>query len=104
MRIVFGVLGLLVVLAIVGSLAKTQLRAVNAGVTTRPAAAVVEAAGGESPTGTRAGAAIGAPGATPADTSGLTLPQQSRSLQQQVRDDTARALQQGADRNARAAP
>ena len=108
MRIIFGVLGLLLVVAIVGSLAKQQLHAVNSSVTTRPRAAVADAVGEMPPTGSRDGATFGIPGgmpgATAADTSGLTVPQQSRNLQQQVRDDTVRALQQGVNRNARAAP
>jgi len=108
MRIVFGVLSLLVVLAIVGSLAKKQLQALNGSVTTRPRAAVVEAtrdagAGGERD-GATLGVAGGMPGATAADTSGLTVPQQAQNIEQQVRNDTVRALQQGADRNARADP
>ncbi len=105
MRIVFGVLSLLLVLAIVGSLAKKQLQALNGGVATRMSTAA-SAAQVELPPGSRDGATIGIPGgmpgATAADTSDLTVPQQSRNIQQQFRDDTARALQQGADRNARA--
>ena len=106
MRLVFGVLSLLLVLAIVGSLAKTQLRALGGGVTTRmsTAASAIEV---ESPVpGSRDGATMGIPGgmpgATAADTTDLTVPQQSRNIQQQFREDTARALQQGVDRNARA--
>ena len=76
MRIVFGVLSLLVVLAIVGSLVRTQLHALDGGAATRASAA--------------------------AGTAGLTVPQQSQNIQQQFRDDTDRALQQGVDRNARA--
>jgi len=44
------------------------------------------------------------PGATAADTSTLTVPQQAANMQEKVRNDAARALQQGADRNNRAAP
>jgi hypothetical protein len=108
MRVVFGVLSLLVVLAIVGSLAKKQLQAVN-GVSTRMSSpAVVEAERDAATPGTRDGATLGIPGgmpgATAADTSGLTVPEQSRNIQQQFGDNTAAALQQGVDRNARAAP
>jgi hypothetical protein len=107
MRIVFGVLGLLVVLAIVGSLAKTQLQAVNGGVATRARAVATEATG-DPTSGSRDGATVaipgGMPGATAADTSALTVPQQSRNLQEQVRNDAVRAMQQGMDRNARADP
>ena len=106
MRIVFGVLSLLLVLAIVGSLAKRQLHALGiGGVTTRMSTAA-SAAGVELPADSRDGATLpipgGVPGATAADTSGPSVPEQSRNIQQQFRDDTARALQQGVDRNARA--
>ena len=109
MRIVFGVLSLLVVLAIVGSIAKKQLQALNGGVSTRSHAVVVEATRDADGAGDRNGATMGltgggALGATAADTSGLTLPQKAQNIQQQVRQDTVRALQQGADRNARADP
>jgi hypothetical protein len=107
MRIIFGVLGLLVVLAIVGSLAKQQLHAVNSGVATRAQTAVTEATV-DAPSGSRDGATLGIPGgmpgATAADSTGLTVPQQAHNLQEQVRNDTVRAMQQGMDRNARAAP
>lgn len=107
MRVIFGVLSLLVVLAIVGSLAKKQLQALSgSGIATRMSTAASEAQVDLPPLGARDGATLaipgGMPGATAADTSDLTLPQQSRNIQQQFRDDTARALQQGADRNARA--
>lgn len=107
MRIFFGVLSLLVVLAIVGSLAKKQLEAVN-GVSTRMRAPTAEAGAETPPAGSRNGATIGIPGgmpgATAADTAGMTVQEQSRNIQQQFRDNTAAALQQGVDRNARAAP
>jgi len=108
MRIVFGVLSLLLVLAIVGSLAKKQLQALNGSVTTRPHAAVIEAtrdadARGE-PDGATRELAGGGAGAAAADTSGLTVPQKAQNIQQQVRNDTVRALQQGVDLNARADP
>ena len=108
MKMVFGVLSLLVVLAIVGSVAKKQLQAIDGGVTTRLGSAASQARADSGPSGSRDGATLpipgGMPGATAADTSTLTVPQQARNIQQQVRDDAARALQQGADRNARAAP
>lgn len=72
MRIVFGALGLLVALAIVGSLVKRQLQAVGAPV--RPEAA--SAAGVALPAGT----------GTPA--------QQSQQLQRRVADDVTRLMQQ----------
>ncbi|MEO6364423.1 MAG: hypothetical protein ABIO71_14440 [Caldimonas sp.] len=107
MRMIFGVLSLLVVLAIVGSLAKKQLQAVNGGMTTRAATAASQAqatAAGEPDL--RRGSTVAVPcgmaGAMAADVGGLTVPQQSKALQDKVRDDTVRALQQGADRNKRA--
>ncbi len=75
MRLVFGVLSLLVVLAIVGSLAKKQLQAVGSA-TEQGAAA--------------AGVSVPVTSGTPAE--------QSRQLQKQVVDDVNRALQQGATR------
>ena len=106
MRIIFGALSLLLVLAIVGSLAKKQLQALNGGVATRMSTAASEARVDLPPPGSRDGATIGIPGgmpgATAADPGDLTVPQQSRNIQQQFRDSAARALQQGADRNARA--
>lgn len=111
MRIVFGVLSLLLVLAIVGSLMKKQLQAASGGVATRTSAAASAARSeAQQALGRDDGATPGIPGGMPGataaatDTTGLTLPQQSTNLQQQFHDDTARALQQGADRNARAEP
>ena len=109
MRLLFGVLSLLVVLAIVGSIGKKQLQALNSGtVTTRASTAASQAGVDLPPLGSRDGATLsipgGMPGATAADTSTLTVPQQAQNIQQQFRDDTARALQQGANRNSRASP
>ncbi|MDH3460026.1 MAG: hypothetical protein OEM00_03420 [Burkholderiaceae bacterium] len=73
MRMVFGVLSLLVVLAIIGSLAKKQLQAVSVPV---------------EPSGTAASAPP--PSGTPA--------QQSQQLQRRVADDVSKALEQGASR------
>jgi F0F1-type ATP synthase membrane subunit b/b' len=77
MRMIFGLLSLLLALAIVGYVVKTQLKAVTV-------APVTEVPATE------------APAATPA--------QQSQQIQRQVQDDIARAMQQGADRAASAAP
>ena len=109
MRVLFGVLSLLIVLAIVGSIGKKQLQALNSGTVTTRASTAASQAGIELPLpGSRDGATIGIPGgmpgATAADTSTLTVPQQAANMQQQMRNDATRALQQGADRNARAAP
>jgi hypothetical protein len=106
---IFGVLSLLVVLAIVGTLAKKQLQAFNSGtVKTRMTDAASAAQVGGPVTGDRDGATIGIPGGMPgavaADTSGLTVPQQAQNIQQQFKDNTARALEQGAERNNRASP
>ena len=67
MRAVFSVVGLLVVLAIVGLVAKKQLQATGQGIV-----AVAPAA------------------------SGGNVVEQSRQLQQQVKSDVAKALEQGA--------
>ena len=75
MRLVFGVLSLLVVLAIVGSLGKKQLQALSGSRASPASASTADAAVSPAP-----------------------------HIQQQVRQDTVRALQQGADRNARADP
>ncbi len=71
MRVIVSVVGLLVVVAIVGMLAKKQLQAVQ------PLAS--------------GAASVPAPSGTPA--------QQSRQLQRQVGDDVNKALEQGARRN-----
>lgn len=73
MRIVFGVLGLVIALAIVGMLAKQQLRAVKVIAPADSAASAPVLTG------------------TPA--------QQSRQLQRQVTDDVNKALQQGVQRD-----
>jgi hypothetical protein len=107
MRMIFGVLSLLIVLAIVGTVGKKQLQALSSsGVSTR----INQAAGtsGAPGSGDRDGATLaipgGMPGAIGADTTGLTVPQQAQNIQQQFKQSTERALQQGADRGARAAP
>lgn len=80
MRAVFGVLSLLIVVAIVGLLAKKQLQAVhNVGASLPPAQAGTEAA-------------TAAPPAS-------TVRAQSQQIQQRVLDDVNKALQQGANRN-----
>ena len=105
MRAIFGVLSLLIVLAIVGSLAKQQLHAVNGGIVTRNAEAASQAAAMVAEPGSRDGATIaipgGMPGAMGADVSGLTVPDQARNMQQKMRDDTVRAMQKGMERNER---
>ncbi|MDH5540631.1 MAG: hypothetical protein OEY03_14620 [Rhizobacter sp.] len=71
MRLIFGVLSLLVVVAIVGMLARKQLQSVSS---TRPAEAAA------------AGVQVPAASGTPA--------QQSRQLQQAVREDVNKLMQQ----------
>ena len=71
MRILFSLAGLLVVLAIVVWLAKTQLKSVVPSGVPPPAAT-----GGSAP----------------------TVPEQSRQMQRQIQQDIGRALEQGAAR------
>lgn len=109
MRMVFGVLSLLVVLAIVGTLAKKQLQALGSGsVKTRIGVAASAVQDGGPATGDRDGATIGIPGGMPgavaADTAGLSVPQQAQNIRQQFSDGATRALEQGAERNSRASP
>ena len=86
MKAIFGVLSLLIALAIVGSLAKTQLQALNGGIVTRNASAASQAAAIAADPGSRDGATIAIPGGMPAamaaDTNGLTVPEQARNMQQ----------------------
>jgi hypothetical protein len=78
MRLIWGVMSLLVVLAIVGALGKTQLAALGLG-------------------GQGATRAAALPGAAtlPAD---ATVPAQAKAIQSAVRDAANAALQQGAKR------
>lgn len=100
MRVLFGVVALLLAVVIVGGVAKKQLQAVEVSAVPRlPAGAANDARAGRPGAAPDAAADIASatrdgPAATPA--------QQSRDLQQRVRDDTARALQQGAERNVEA--
>ena len=108
MRMIFGVLSLLIVLAIMGTVAKKQLQALStSGVSTR-ISQMASAPQGSATTGDRDGATLaipgGMPGAVAADTTGMTVPQQAQNIQQQFKHSTERALQQGADRNARSSP
>ena len=100
MKAIFGVLSLVIVLAVIGSIAKTQL--FGSGVAGTGLAGRASAAD-------RAAAVAADPGAaarttSPALSNAATVPEQSKTLQQQARDRTAGALQQGADRNQRADP
>ena len=104
MRMIFGVLSLLVALAIVGSIAKKQLQALSStGITTRTS----QSAGGDAGDRNAPTAAIpgGMPAAIAADpNAGVTVRQQAQNFEQKILDDTNRAIQQGVDRNARANP
>ncbi len=75
---------MLVALTVVGLLAKSQLHAASSGLVARSGDAASQTAA--------SAAALGTP----------TVAEQARDLEQKARDDVARALQQGADRNAAA--
>ena len=70
MRVLFGVLSLLVVLAVIGVLAKSQLGAIGRSVSSAAPGAALPASG--------------------------TVREQSQQLQQRVKDDVTKALEQGA--------
>jgi hypothetical protein len=104
-KAIFGILVLVIVLAVVGSLAKKQLQAIGGGTSaSRNAAAASES--GAFPTGTseRAGAAAPLAGAIAVDPSGATVAQQAHDIEARARANTVRALEQGAQRNQRADP
>ncbi len=103
LKAIFGLMGLLIVLAIIGTLGKSQLQALGL---TRDATTRAKGQGAEAQAVTNAvmgrGATVavpgGVPGATPAPVDG-TLPAQSKAIQSNVRDAAAAALQQGANRS-----
>jgi apolipoprotein N-acyltransferase len=86
MRLIFGVMAVLIVLAVVGTLGKTQLQAL--GLTGQRAADAAKTA-----------APVNSPAAVAAPVQG-NIVQQSQGMQKNVRDAAAAALQQGADRSA----
>ena len=99
MKAIFGILALLIVLAVVASIARKQLSSAGTGVAAREASAASQAAETADPGRRRAG--YGAvPGAIAADPN-APLPQLSRDMQQRAVDNTTRALQQGVERNQR---
>jgi hypothetical protein len=113
MKIIFGFMGLVIVLAIIGHLSKTQLsvlgltgtattRAVHQG---SEAQAVTNAVMGRAAQGGAATVAVpgGVAGATPAVVEG-TVPMQARTIQDNVRNQTNEALQRGADRATKLVP
>ena len=114
MRMIFGVMSLLIALAVVGTLAKTQLKALGQIGTsaTRTAAdpaakAVTDAVMGRARDGAATVAVPGAMGgmadAAPAVVEG-TVPMQVQSIQNNVRNATEAALQKGVERNNGAQP
>ena len=107
LRVIFGFLGLLVVLAIVSSLAKTQLGAIGQiGQTTTRMQSAPGSDGAAA--GNMAGRAVGGARLDGfAATAGAEVPtaqQQIQGVQQSVRDRTVDALQQGMQRSQRAQP
>ena len=114
MRIVFGLMSLLIVLAVVGTLGKKQLQALSQIGTTATRAptdaegkAVSDAVMGRARDGAATvavpGGMGGMAGATPAMVEG-TVPMQAQAIQNTMRDATNAALQKGVDRNDRVQP
>lgn len=111
MRLLFGLLGLVVVLAIVASVGKSQLKALSqmGATTTRILPPAVEGTTPGAPPGAPRDDGLtvavpgGMPGAAPAQAEG-TVPMQAQAIQNRVRDAANAALQQGMDRNARSQP
>lgn len=84
MRALFGVVGLLLTLAIVGIVAVRQLNAVGRSVGAAPGGSATSSA---------------APSTTPSTAPAGNVAEQSRQLQDKVRADVAKSLEQGAARN-----
>ncbi len=103
MRAVLGILSLLIALAVVALIAKQQLHALGGGMLTRSGNAASEVAADP---GNRDRATLAIPGGMgapiAAEPNGQTVPQQARNIEQKVRDDAVRAMQQGMERNDRA--
>ena len=104
MKAVFGILVLVVVLAVVGSLAKKQLQAIGGGEGAGRNDAAAKESGAFAPKPSDRGGAIALPGAVAVDPNAATVQQQSRDLQERARANTVRALEQGAQRNQRGDP
>ncbi len=108
MKAIFGILSLVIVLAIVGSIARKQLQSLGGGPSARNAAAASQSGAFTTEPGARDGATYAVPGAMPgavaADPNALTVPQQSRNMQEQARAKTVNALEKGMQRNQRADP
>ena len=107
MKAIFGLMAIVLVLAIVGHLAKRNVGALtgSSSVVTRQEGAAREAArqAGVAPARDGTSRLDAFPGAAAADP-GATVPQVSKGLQQQAVDRTQAALREGARRNERAAP
>ena len=95
MKAILGVLSLLVVLAVAALFAKQQL--LGAGVSARAASQSTSTAD----SGQRGAGDAASPHAIVAAPN-QTVQQLTRDMQQRARDDTARALQQGVERNQQA--
>ena len=114
MRMFFGLVSLLLVLVIVGTLGKKQLQALGQIGTTSTRTptdaegkavtdAVMGRARGGAATAAVPGDMGGMAGATPAIVEG-TVPMQAQAIQSNVRDATNAALQKGVDRSNNAQP
>jgi hypothetical protein len=112
MRMIFGVMALLIVLAVVGTLGKTQLSALGLTGTAKTRAvhqgAETQAVTNQVMGGARSGAATvavpgGMPGAAPAVVEG-TVPMQAQAIQHNVRDAANAAIQKGVERSNAAQP
>ena len=88
MRALFGVVGLLLTLAIVGIVAVKQLNAVGRSVGAAPGASASSST---------------AASTTPSTAPGANVAEQSRQLQDKLRSDVVKSLEQGAARNDEAA-
>lgn len=108
LKAAFGFVGILIVLAIVGSLGKKQLQAIDQMGRTATRVQSANAPDGGGSVGSVAGKAVGGARLDGfAATAGAEMPtaqQQIQGIQQSVRDRTADALQQGVQRNQRAQP
>lgn len=107
MKMIFGFVGILIVLAIVASLAKTQLKLFSGGAesATRVMDAnsdVDAAAKAALDSAARGGRLDTFPGAVPSER--LNVQQQSTDIQNQVRDRVNQNLQKGVERSDSAQP
>jgi len=84
MRVIFGVLSLLIVATVIGLIAKHQLQAVSGSGVAERMNSAASAAGVSLP--------------PPAPSGGQTARQQAQNIEQQIKDATTQALQQGAHR------